>query len=90
MDLNIHVTSGNEMAILQCNAFGASTYTWEWQDGKIPDKAVPKDGGTVLEIPNIRREEAGDYRCFARNSAGTSISRHARITVTGEFCKAYT
>ena len=90
MDMNVHIINGSEMITLQCNAFGASTYTWEWQDGKIPNKAVPKEGGTILEIPNIRREEAGDYRCVARNSVGTSISRYARITVTGEFCKAHT
>ena len=83
-DLNIHIINGSELAVLQCIALGASTYTWEWLGGTITTKAVLKEGDTILEIPNIRREEAGDYRCVARNSAGTSTSEYARITVTGK------
>ena len=82
--MNIHIVNGNETAILQCNALGASTYTWQWQDGEIPDKAILQGGGAILEIPNIRRDESGNYRCAARNNAGTSTSRDAMITVTGK------
>ena len=84
VNLSTHVTDGNETAVLQCNAFGALTYTWERKDGTIPDKAILREGNTTLELPNIRRESAGDYRCVAENSAGGSFSQYARITVTGE------
>ena len=84
MDVDIHIVYGNETAILRCNALGASTYTWQWRDGDIPDKAIRQEGGAILEIPNIRRDEAGNYRCVARNNAGTSINRAAIITVTGK------
>ena len=83
MNFSIHVTNGNEMARLKCNAFGALTYTWERKDGAIPEKAVLKGGDTILEIPEIRREDSGDYRCIAVNNVDATNSRYARITVTG-------
>ena len=81
---NIQVTIGNETAVLQCKAFGALTYTWEKKDGTIPDKAMLREEGTILELPNIRRENVGDYRCVVDNNAGSSVSQYARVTVTGE------
>lgn len=83
-NLNIHITEGNETAVLHCNAFGADTYTWERRDDIIPDKAVLREAGTILEIPNIRRGEAGSYRCIVENSAGRSTSQYSDIIVTGE------
>lgn len=83
VNLSVHVTSGNETAILKCNAFGAHTYTWERKDGAILEKAMLKEGDTILVIPDIRREDAGDYRCVVENNAGASTSQYARITVTG-------
>ena len=84
MNVNVHIINGNETAMLQCNAFGAITFTWERTNGRtIPDYAILREGDTILEIPNIRREDGGNYRCVAGNSIGTSSSQYARVIVTG-------
>jgi len=68
---------------LECIAF-AALITWERKDGEISSKAILGEENTILEIPNIRREDAGDYRCVAENSAGRSMSKYAKVSVTGE------
>jgi len=83
--VNVNIIYGNETVILQCNAFAALTYSWERNSGTIPNKAILQtEGDTILEIPNIRREDAGDYRCVAENNISTSESEYASVTVTGQ------
>lgn len=36
-----------------------------------------------LRIHNVQREDAGQYRCVARNSLGTAYSKPATVVVEG-------
>ena len=67
---------------LECVAFDA-VITWERKNGDIPSKAILREGNTTLEIPNVRREDEGDYRCTAENSLGTTRSKYAEVSITG-------
>jgi len=37
-----------------------------------------------LRIHNVQREDAGQYRCVAKNSLGTAYSKPATVVVEGE------
>ena len=81
---NVEIKNGDEKVTLECIAFGA-TITWERRDGvPVPAKATQREGGAILEIPNVRREDGGDYRCTAENRHGRTTSRYAAVSVTGE------
>ena len=81
---NVEVRNGDEKVMLECVAFGARI-SWERRDGEtIPSKAILREGSSILEIPNARSEDSGDYRCVAENSAGRSMSKYAEVSVTGE------
>ena len=79
---NIRIRNGDEKATLECIAFGADI-TWERRNDVVPDKAMLREGGAILEIPNVRREDNGDYRCVAENRDGTTMSKYASVSVTG-------
>ena len=68
---------------MECVAFDADI-TWERRNGEIPSKAIMREGNTILEIPNVRREDEGDYRCIAENNLGTTMSRYAEVSITGK------
>ena len=68
---------------LECVAFDANI-TWERRNDAIPSKAILREGNTILEIPNVRREDEGDYRCTAENNVGTTRSKHAKVSITGK------
>ena len=68
---------------LECVAFDANI-TWERRNGAIPSKAILREGNTILEIPNVRREDEGDYRCTAENNLGTTRSKLAKVSITGK------
>ena len=68
---------------LECVAFDADI-TWERRRGEIPSKAIMREGNTILEIPNVRREDEGDYRCTAENESGRMRSKHVKVSVTGK------
>ena len=76
------IRNGNERVTLECIAFGADI-TWERRDGKIPKKAMLREGDTRLEIPNVRRNDGDDYRCVAENRDGQTMSKYAAVTITG-------
>lgn len=80
---NIRIRNGREKVTLECVAFGANI-TWERRDGIIPDRAILREGGAILEIPNVRREDNGDYRCVAENRDGRTRSQYAAVSITGK------
>ena len=80
---NIKIRNGYEKVTLECVAFGADII-WERRNGVVPDKAIQREGGAILEIPNARREDNGDYRCIAENRDGRTMSRYAAVSITGK------
>ena len=65
---------------LSCNASGTPSpfVSWVWiSTGQRFD-------GSVLELPNINRNQAGDYRCEAGNDCGNE-SKTAAVHVTCKF-----
>ncbi len=52
-----------------------------------------KDGAFLSEyssehfykIQSVRREDAGDYQCYARNSVGTIVSEKVPVTVACKY-----
>ena len=79
---NIMIRNGNERVTLECIAFGADI-TWERKSGMIPNKAMLREGGARLEIPNVRRDDDNDYRCIAENRNGQTMSKYVAVSVTG-------
>ena len=68
---------------LTCDAIGAMSYNWERESGSIPSGAIGVNTNT-LTIINLQPEDAGNYRCVATNTNGSSYSEYATITITGE------
>ncbi|XP_011603288.2 muscle, skeletal receptor tyrosine-protein kinase isoform X2 [Takifugu rubripes] len=71
-------------AVLPCVTLGnpKPDVTWLKDDEliKISDRVTILDYG-ALKIHNIQKEDAGQYRCVARNSFGLSISKPVSIEV---------
>ena len=84
------VTNEKGIATLSCNATSTVNITFHWE--KFNDTWGPLPGSTSLagmntmtiSSINIQQSDEGSYRCTASNSAGTSISDVATITVYGE------
>jgi len=80
-DTNVNIINGRENVTIECAALPADDYTWERRDGTVPNKTIiiVNEEKSMLVIPNIRREDAGQYRCVTDGRG----SRYARVTVTG-------
>ena len=79
---------------LLCAATSIAPVTFSWQK-LINNTWEPLPSSTSLVVENttfsstirsinIQQSDEGSYRCIASNSAGTSISDDATITVYGE------
>ena len=87
------VTNEKGIATLSCNATSIVNITFLWEKfnndddtwGPLPSSTslVGMNTMTISSI-NIQQSDEGSYRCTASNSAGTSISDVATITVYGE------
>ena len=81
------------MATLSCDAIGilGIAFLWEkfnndndtWEPLSTSSNLNGMNTMTISSI-NIQQSDEGSYRCTASNSAGTSISDVATITVYGE------
>ena len=77
---------------LSCNATSIVDITFFWQKFNSDDGTWGSFNSTSLTGMNtmtissidIQQSDEGSYRCTASNSAGTSISDVATITVYGE------
>ena len=79
-------------AELSCNATSIVDITFHWEKlnddgtwGPLPSSTSLTGMNTMtISSINIQQSHEGSYRCTASNSAGTSISNVATITVYGE------
>lgn len=78
----INLKSNFTSISLTCEADGALTYTWERQYDSIPSSAVGVDTNT-LTLVNLRLKDAGQYRCVATNSSGSTESDYAVLFLRG-------
>lgn len=58
------------------------TWTLSCRCCQISERVTVLEYG-ALKIHNMRKEDAGQYRCVARNSFGLSISKPVTIEVQG-------
>ena len=70
--------------ILQCQALGLFQVEYRWmKDGVFLSDFSSEH---FYKIQSVSRSDAGDYRCFAKNSVGTIISEKIKLTVA---CKLF-
>ena len=85
----------NEMgsATLSCGVTSIADFTFYWEKfnndndtwGPLPSSTSLAGMNTMtISSIDIQQSDEGSYRCTASNSAGTSISDVATITVYGE------
>ncbi|KAK7791911.1 hypothetical protein R5R35_005428 [Gryllus longicercus] len=80
------VVSEGRHKILQCSALGHPQPQYQWRkDGKPLTPDFSSDH--FYKIFNTKREDAGRYRCVARNAAGSVFSENIDVTVAymGQF-----
>ena len=70
-----NITEGNNLN-LTCQASGTPSPAVSW----IIVSSGQRTNGSVLQLTNISRNEAGDYRCEASNECGDS-SEPVTVTV---------
>ena len=87
------VTNEKGNATLSCDATSIVNITFHWEKfnndndtwGPLPSSTSLAGMNTMtISSINIQQSDEGSYQCTASNSAGTSISDVATITVYGE------
>ncbi|CAD6189244.1 unnamed protein product [Caenorhabditis auriculariae] len=70
---NIEIIENNELQ-LDCVAEGNPDpkVTWKKDGGNVPQEAEVLNENMTLVIRDIRKSQAGVYRCFVKNVAGTA------------------
>ncbi|NXK75445.1 MUSK kinase, partial [Amazona guildingii] len=81
--VNVEIIEGLK-AVLPCTTMGNPKPSVSWIKGETAVKENARiavlDSGN-LRIHNIQREDAGQYRCVAKNSLGTAYSKPATVVV---------
>ncbi|XP_038625905.1 muscle, skeletal receptor tyrosine-protein kinase [Tachyglossus aculeatus] len=84
--INVKITEGLKV-VLPCTTMGNPKPSVSWIKGETTLKenariAVLESGN--LRIHNVQREDAGHYRCLAKNSLGTAYSKPVMLEVEEE------
>ncbi|KAB0402992.1 hypothetical protein E2I00_005667 [Balaenoptera physalus] len=81
--INVKIIEGLK-AVLPCTTMGNPKPSVSWIKG---DSALRENSRTAvlesgsLRIHNVQKEDAGNYRCVAKNSLGTAYSKLAKLEV---------
>jgi len=79
----VNLITNHQQLSLTCGALGASSYSWQRQDGDISSSTTGLHSDT-LNFNNLRLEDAGSYRCVAIcKFTGYSFSNYSALTLTG-------
>uniref|UniRef100_A0A8C9DIN0 receptor protein-tyrosine kinase n=1 Tax=Prolemur simus TaxID=1328070 RepID=A0A8C9DIN0_PROSS len=84
--INVKIIEGLK-AVLPCTTMGNPKPSVSWIKGDSPLRensriAVLESGS--LRIHNVQKEDAGQYRCVAKNSLGTAYSKLVKLEVEEE------
>ena len=80
MDKRVTLFSNYTNVSLTCEANGASSYNWERQNGSISSDSTGVNTNTLTLI-NLQPEDAGNYRCVATSTSGSSESNYSTVTI---------
>ncbi|KAF2979410.1 hypothetical protein EK904_006479, partial [Melospiza melodia maxima] len=92
--VNVEIIEGLK-AVLPCTTMGNPKPSVSWVKGETVVKSPHLNGSFLrqetariavldsgnLRIHNVQREDAGQYRCVAKNSLGTAYSKPANVVV---------
>ncbi|KAG8508560.1 Muscle, skeletal receptor tyrosine protein kinase, partial [Galemys pyrenaicus] len=84
--INVKIIEGLK-AVLPCTTMGnpKPSVSWIKGDSALRENsriAVLESGS--LRIHNVQKEDAGHYRCVAKNSLGTAYSKLVKLEVEGK------
>ena len=68
-------------------AYGASSYSWQRENGTISSDAEGINNSTLL-LHNVTPSDSGRYQCMASNSNGNVYSGYFIIDVKGMYIKS--
>ncbi|EPY85845.1 muscle, skeletal receptor tyrosine-protein kinase isoform 1 [Camelus ferus] len=89
--INVKIIEGLK-AVLPCTTMGnpKPSVSWIKEDSALrenPRTAVLESGS--LRIHNVQKEDAGHYRCVAKNSLGTAYSKLVKLEVEGKELRSF-
>ena len=85
------VAATSDRITIGCVVEGDGYVYWQKDGVNISDsfKTISPSGNN-LTVVNVTKNDTGDYRCIAVNSAGSVTSSDANITISGKhFCWCY-
>ena len=82
MNMIVEVNNDSTTVQFTCMADGASSYSWEKENGSILLSAEGANSSSLM-LHNILPTDDGRYRCVAENRHSKSYSNFATLTVNG-------
>ena len=76
----ISLTNSSTNYSMSCNAIGALSYQWEKKNDNIPSNVIGRNTKTITFV-NVKLDNAGFYRCVAKNDSGSSKSYYAELSI---------
>ena len=83
----VTLVNNHQQHSLTCGAIGASSYSWQRQDGDISSSVTGVNTDT-LKFNDLRLEDTGNYRCVAIcKYTGYSFSNYSTLTIASKKAK---